>query len=466
MELWLLILAPIYIGLLAFMALRSRRKNASADDFIMGGSKLGLFIGFMTTAATLFSVFTLMGMPNFFRVHGVGSWIFLAVSDGAMIFMIVWFGYFLRKKTDREGFNGIGGLLSKSYESSAAGILYFIGIFIFLTPYVALQVKGIAYFLWVAFPDILPVWAWATLIVVTMLIYSETGGLKAIIYADVMQGILLMIVVWIVAISCIYSMGGIGEMFNQVENANPALLSTPGPKNLLTPQFLFASMLAIIFIPITQPQVTTRLVIIEDIKKVHRMAVALGVFAMLVILPTIFIGLYGALNYSDMTMENFLANTLLNDQLGWVAAAAIIGLIAAAVSTSDSQIFALGSEFRSLLSGDEKKVLLYTKIAIGIFAFGALVFSLFSSDELALLAQKSFAGTALLGPMVLAAVLSPKPPGKEILIFTGVGLSIFVAAQLGVIPGAIAGYRLDWVLLIGIGILTALSFGFRRSQAN
>ena len=93
---------------------------------------MGAVLGFLTFAATLFSTFTLMGMPDFFRIHGVGAWIFLAVSDGAVVFFIVWFGIHLRRKAAEKEFNGISSLLQSSYQSKMAGYIYFAGAFIFL----------------------------------------------------------------------------------------------------------------------------------------------------------------------------------------------------------------------------------------------------------------------------------------------------------------------------------------------
>lgn len=98
MQKWLLIVGLLYLGILVFLSWYSQRKVKSQEDFIMAGSKLGLILGFMTFSATLFSAFTLMGMPDFSRVHGVGAWMFLAFSDGGMVFLILWFGYLLRKK--------------------------------------------------------------------------------------------------------------------------------------------------------------------------------------------------------------------------------------------------------------------------------------------------------------------------------------------------------------------------------
>ena len=469
MSMWLVILGVIYVSLLAFLANKSRKKNASLDDFMLGGGNMGLFVGSLTVAATLFSTFTLMGMPNFFRTHGVGAWIFLAVADGAFVFLILWFGYILRKKVANKGFKGVAGLLNDLYETKLAGYVFFGGVFLFLIPYVAIQINGIAVFLANAFPDFVPMWGWGVILVVVMLIYSETGGLKAIIYADVMQAILLLLVVWIIAGTCVSKLGGVGAMFEQVENIEPRLLSTPGPNGLFTTQFLFGFMLAILMVPVTQPQITTRLVIMRDIRTTHKMAVAVGTFAMLVIMPTIAIGFYGAVKYADLTIGEYLTKVLLDDQLAVIGAAAIIGLFAAAISTSDSQLFALGSEIRSLLKGEDKKILTITRICIFIFALAALIFAILSGDDpqLVLIAQKGFAGTAIMGPMILTAIMSSKAPSKIIIYATAVGLLWYLSSLLiDAIPRQFFGMNLDWFILVSLAVVAVVSALLSKSASH
>lgn len=453
---WLIIVGTIYTAILFFLSWQSRKKIKSNEDFMMAGSNIGIILGFMTFAATLFSTFTLMGMPDFSRTHGIGAWIFLAFSDAGMVFLIVWFGYHLRRQVSKKGFKGMSELLQNCYQNKWAGFVYFLAVFIFLVPYVAIQIRGVAIFLEQAFPAALPAWGWSLMIVVIMLLYSEFGGLKAIIYADFMQGTMLLIVVWVIAITCLNYLGGWAEMFEQAEVANAALLSTPGPKGLLNAQFLIASFLAILMIPVTQPQLSTRLVIMKSTGKMFRMAVAVGTFAMLVILPTIVIGLYGAIRYPDANVADFLGHVLLRDQAGFIAAAAIIGLFAAAMSTSDSQLFAMGNELRGLLGHKGSDSLLPIRIAIICFAIASLIFSLVSSDQLVLLARISFAGTAMMGPLVILGIFSQKPQGWFMILMSGLGLAAFVLSQARVLPAMVGPFRIDLFLMI---VLAVAAFG-------
>ncbi len=460
---WLYIIGALYVAFLAGAAYISWRKSTSAKDYVFAGSNIGAMIGLFTYAATLFSTFTLMGMPDFFRVHGVGAWVFLAVSDGAMVFLIVWFGFHLRRRAREMGYEGTAGLIKSCYATHWAGYVYFAGAFIFLIPYVAIQIRGLAIFFEAVFPGALPAWGWSFGIIMMLLIYSEIGGLRAIIYSDILQGAVLLVVTWIIAISCILHFGSVPSLFERVSEINLELLSIPGPEGLFTRQFLFASLLAITLLPVTQPQLTTRIVIMRNRKSLNRMAVAIGCFAILIILPTAFIGMYGAVNYSGDSTRDFLAGALLFEQSGVVAATVVVGLLAAAMSTADSQIFALGTELRSLISGTEKAVMLRTKLAIAFFGFAALAFSVVSGDQLVLLARVSFAGTAIMGPMILAAVLTSQPPGREIVAATAFGLVLFIASLLDVIPSIIGPIRLDLLLIGGLGIVAFVSTLVRRS---
>ncbi len=457
----LIVAIIIYVGVLILFSRLASRGERNSKTYILAGSNLGSVLGLFTFAATLFSTFTLLGMPDFFRTHGVGAWIFLMISDAVMVFGIIWIGYTFRKKTAGANYFGMSGFMRQQFQSDLAGVTAFLGASIFLIPYVAIQIRGVAVFLHAAFPEALPMWAWAVGIVVVMIIYSEVGGLKAIIYSDVLQGILLLLAIWIIGYKCLSYFGGIEAMFDRIAEQNEALLSTPGPKGLFDFQFLFGSMVAIVLIPFTQPQVSTRLVIMRSNRSLYRMAVGLGVFAFLIILPTVFMGMYGAILYPDATVAEFLNKTYVSDQANLLGAIVLIGLIAAAISTSDSQLFALGGEIRSLLKGsNDQQMLLVTRIWIAVFAILSLIFALLSSDQLVLLARTSFAGTALLAPMIFTGIFAADATKSKLLpLATLIGIAVLIASLLNLIPNILLGIRMD-LLLLGVLTLIALFTSF------
>ena len=458
MNKWILIIGTAYFSMLVVAALRARRSNHSDNDFLLAGSNLGSLVGCLTVAATLFSTFTLMGMPDLFRNHGIGAWIFLGISDCALAFVALWFGINIRRRISAKDFSGFSDWLGKMYCGRHATYVYLFGIFVFLVPYVAIQIKGISLFLSSIIPNVMPSWAWSVAIVSVILAYSELGGLKAIIFADAVQGLVLFSATIIIATTCVSYFGGIELMFDSIESTSPALLSTPGPSGLFTFQFLIASFLAFAMIPVTQPQMSTRLIIMRDNSSLARMAVLLSIFSFLLVLATLPIGLYGAALYPTSATGEFIANVLVYDQLPIVAAMVIVGLIAAAISTADSQLFALGSELRSGFSDLNKKSLSLMRVAIVIFALSALIVSLVSNTHIVLLARTSFAGSALLAPMILSAVFFPKQINYAIPILTGFGLMTFLASIFGLIDNMLWGLRMDLLtfLMVSFGTIIAL----------
>ena len=448
MKAWIYIFFGIFFVLLAYASRLSYRRNRSAEEFMLAGKSIGPILGFLTFSAALFSAFTFMGMPDFFRNHGIGAWTFLAFSDGIMVFFILWFGYLLRKKAKEHNFQGVAGLMVSSYGTRWAGVAMFTSAFIFLIPYVAIQIRGISIFLEAAFPGMLPSWVWALIMVVMMLVYAEIGGLKAIVYSDAIQGLILLVVIWLIGATCIAAFGNVPDLFKAVEGVNAELLSTPGPNGLFSWQFLLGSMIAVVMIPVTQPQLTTRLVVVKDLASMKKMAYAVGIFAILVITPTIFIGMYGAVRYPGVPASEFLSQALLFDQAAHVAALAIVGLFAACLSTTNAQIFALGNELRSLLKGEEKRAMRITRISLFFFAAVVMVFSTLMSVELALLARVSFTGTAMMAPIVLMAVIKKGRPPRVVILISFLAFITYLLSLAAIIPDHVGALRLDLALYL------------------
>ena len=463
---WFGLLLLAYLIALIYALRLSRNAEvgpAGEQSYRFADSNIGSVLGVLTFSATLFSTFTLLGLPDFFRNHGVGAWIFLGVTDMAMAFLALWFGLKVREKISVQEFESVSEMLAKTYHADWVRFIYWVGIFVFLLPYVAIQIKGVSGFLSVAFPLDIPNWSWSLFILLAILIYSHLGGLKAIIYNDAIQGIILLSITLLIAAICLDQMGGWTSMFEQIEERNPKLLSIPGPTGLLNTQFLMASFLTIVLMPISQPQLFTRFTVMRDERSMIEMLLGMSVFVFLIITPTIAIGMYGAINYPDLSAGEFWVNTLVNDQPEIIGALAVVGLLAAAMSTADSQLFALESEVSPTIQTHS-----FRKLPILIFAIMAFGLAVLSSSELVLLATVSFAGTSLLAPMILLAVLSKdgEHPPLLIPVVCGGSLLIYLESLLsGFVPQVIFEYRLELLLLTLNAIIVGF-FYFLRGQSR
>ncbi|MEN8137211.1 MAG: sodium:solute symporter family protein [Bacteroidota bacterium] len=463
---WFWILSAVFIGVLVLVSTKAIKTSKDVDDFMLAGSSVGGLLGTLTYAAALFSAFIFIGVPDFFRVHGVGAWIFLPVADGIMFFMIFWFGYHLRKKVKEIGYKGTAGMMSDIFGNKWAGYVVFAAAFLFLIPYVSIQIRGISMFFIAIFPNALPLWGWALIIISMMLVYSQVGGLKSIVYSDAIQAVLLLTVLVIIGYNSVQHFGDIKEMFVQVKQTDPKLLSAPGPKGLFTPQFLFTSFLAIVLLPVSQPQFSSRIAIMKNMTETYKMATGVGIVAFFVFASTALIGMYGSVVYPDSSTQEFVQNALLFDQSNFLAALAVVGLFAAVLSTSNAQVFALGSEFRSLLHDTELANFRLAKIAMIFFGVIVFVTSISIGDELVLLARMSFAGTAMITPIVLVGVFSKQKPGVEIIILSAIALVLFTLSLVNVVPEKMFGLRLDIVLMAVLFVTSVISVVLRKTMVK
>jgi SSS family solute:Na+ symporter len=459
---WLGLFGFIYILSLGFSSFLAKKDfQIDIKNFVLGGSNLTAFLGVLTFSATLFSAFTLMGMPDFVRTHGVGAWIFLGVTDVAMVFLIVLLGTKTRARFQESGHISVGCFLRDSYQSPLAALVFLGATFVFLVPYTAIQIKGVALFLDSTIPLNFGYRFWAVSMLAVILTYTTVGGFKAIVYSDVIQGTIILVVTWMLAMTCLGDAGGVENLFLSVKKVQSELLSVPGPQGLFTTQFLLSAFLSIIVMPLSQPSLTTRIIAMKDKRSLNVMSPLIGFFAFAVILPAIFLGMYGAIHYSDLSSEQFWSKILVNDQPGFLGALTIIAILAAAMSTTDSQLFALSNE-ANLFLNKQKYSQLKTKSLIFLFSTTSLLFALFSSGNIVSLASLSFTGTAMLVPMFVIAVLKKKE------IKYGHFMPLVTAASLGVYTyftmyynedHMIGGLRLD-LLLFALLTLSALGTYF------
>ena len=427
MYIWLGFFGFLYVLGLGYSSYLAKKELPfDLRSFALGGSNLTVPIGILTYSGTLFSAFTLMGMPDFVRTHGVGAWLFLGVTDVAMAFIIILVGVKTKKKFQESGHFSVGCFLRDAYSSPLASLVFLTGIFVFLVPYTAIQIKGVAHFLDATIPMGLGYKFWAVAMLAVILTYTTVGGFKAIVYSDVIQGSIILIVSWILAITCLNNAGGLSNLFQSVKDINPELLSTPGPQGLFTTQFLLSIFLSIIVMPLSQPSLTTRLIAMKDNRSIAIMAPSIAFFAIVIILPAIFLGMYGAVHYAELSTEQFWTKILVTDQPGFLGALTIIAIMAAAMSTTDSQLFSLSNEANFYLSG-EKYAQVKTKSLIFLFATTSLLFALFSSVHIVPMATLSFTGTAILVPMLFLAIKQKKNVkfGILVTVVTLIALGIY-----------------------------------------
>ena len=244
-ELALFLFGIFYLG---YRGWRSR--GSGLAEFFVAGRSLGGTVGFLTWSATLFSAFTLVGLPGFFYTHGIGSWVFIAFADTYMGVMFYVIGRRIWRLGRQYDFITPTELLGYRFASPALSILAVAVSAIFLMPYIAIQMIGVGRLLQGATG--IP-YLWGSLFVLlVVLIYSELGGLRAVAWTDAVQGVVFFFLFYVTAVFFIGRVwGGVGALLAQVVEARPALVSAPGPKGYFTYGTLISLFLLIIGMPLT-----------------------------------------------------------------------------------------------------------------------------------------------------------------------------------------------------------------------
>ncbi len=453
----LLAMLAIYLLFLAVVAWALAKQKNKTQQHYLFGSGFGFILSFFGISASLFSTFTLQGMPAFFKNHGIGSWVFLGITDVCLASILLFFGLKMRhfiqnlsqNSTTKHPIKNLSEWLKNSGLPKWTLFFFISALTVFMLPYISIQIKGTAILLQTAIPLGSTHLTWSILMVILMMTYSWFGGIKAIFVTDMVQGLVLLFTVWAIAFFAISASNGVGNLFAQVAQINPTLLSVSNT-GVINWQFLLISFISIVLMPYVQPQMVTRILVAKNDKAFAQSTIALAIFAILVILPTLFIGFRSLIVSQTVSEGHFLLNMLASDAPVFFYALFIVGVLAAAMSTADSQLMAIGTEWSSTLFKENiqthKRAKLSVKLIAGAVVIGALILAQSSFKSLVLFAINSFIGTSLLLPIVLASTLQNKVY-RQWLIYSSVGaVGIFLAVLLTIIPKMILGLRIELIL--------------------
>lgn len=460
MKTYLIVFSLLYLSLMVFFFVKymlNRQNVSSSNEFLFANSSIGIIFTFLGILATLFSTFTLQGMPAFFKNHGIGSWLFLGVIDVCLAGFLLYFGLRFRKfaASLAKSPKNIIELFKSTHTKKSITFFYLFFTTVFIIPYVTIQIKGASVLFNAAMPMGETHLFWSCVMVLLMLLYSSSGGIRAIYTTDAIQGVLILIATWAVAFYAIKGAGGVENIFLQAAQHNQDLMSVPGPKGVLNWQFFLISFISICLMPYVQPQLATRVLVAKDDKTFVKATLFFGIFVIFVILPTVFIGLRGVVYEGD-----FLVQVLQNDVPSAFYALFVVGVVAAAMSTTDSQLMAIGTEWGSFFSKtsikENQRAKLYVKLSAAMVALVSLILAQTSFKSLILFSINSFIGTSLLLPIIYSLTIKENLRKNTLLGISVFSVGVFIFSLVGIIPKMIFEMRVELYLYA----IMALVFSF------
>ena len=354
--------------LLTFGWLGYRRSRSTEEDYFLAGRTQGWLISAMTIMATFFSSFALLGAPGMVYREGV---VFALVSlnvpvAGVCIFLL---GDRIRKAGRLGGHVTQADMLCDHYGSPVAlRLLITLVGFLFAIPYVMMQLKAGGELAAVLFDDSEHAFeAGCIILSIITALYIMIGGMRSVAWTDVLQCVLLISGMIFGGIALLISTGGLIEFLDQISKLPESSLTAPGNTGFWQIPMLFTVCLLMPIGGIIQPAQWMRFYSARDSNTLRRSAMIFTILLtgcfLLAIMP---IGLGGQVLYPLQITDN---GVLPNQQVGSydqilvvmlgdllpkliggplgsiVSSLIVVAIMAAAMSTADSNLHALSALF-------------------------------------------------------------------------------------------------------------------------
>ena len=214
----------IYLGILAGLAIWSRRETHTLSGYYLAGKKLPFWVVAFSTNATGESGWLLLGLSG--MGYLVGTQAYWVVVGEIVGIGLSWWIVSRRLKAfgDETDSITVPDVLSAKFQDKwhlIRGVAVLI-ILVMVTTYVTAQMVATGK----AFDNFLG-WDYETGVIVGavfIIAYTFVGGYKAVSYTDVVQGVLVLLGLIAVPLAAIIATGGLGEVRASLAQQDPALL--------------------------------------------------------------------------------------------------------------------------------------------------------------------------------------------------------------------------------------------------
>ena len=418
------------IGILSVL----RRKKSSVD-YYLANRKVNPWMVGLSAYATGNSGWMFIAQTSYTYLYGISSmWLLFFWPLGDYAASLIFHKKF-RAVTEKQDLISYGEIMTQWHDKKSRPVLRFIVgvmIVIFLGLYAAAQFKAGSKALYVIFD-----WPehWGALIgAFIVLVYSWGGGVRATIWTDIAQGLLMILSMGGLFFFSVYTLGGWSSFVEALYKVSPSYMSW-FPQDILPMAFLgpllFLSGWFFAGIGVVgQPHIMTRFMTLNDPKNISK--------ARLAYYPSIYIfscfclgvGLAARLIFPHQGFDTELVFPLLSVELlpQIFVGIMLAGVFSSSMSTADSQVLSCSSSLTKDVLQLKTSHYISSKLSTVFICLMALTFALFAKETVFSLVLLSWSVlSAAFTPILLLYVFGQRPSEKEmiLLMFVSVGLSIF-----------------------------------------
>lgn len=405
------------------------KKNNSVDDFYLGGRKLGPFVTAMSAEASDMSSWLLMGLPGVAYLTGLAeaSWTAIGLAVGTYINWLI-VARRIRRYSQQLNAITVPQFFSKRWgdERNLLSAIAAVIIIIFFIPYMASGFSACGKLFHTLFgTDYVTAMLISAAVIV---IYTVMGGFLAASTTDLVQSIIMTVALIVVLGFGVTQAGGMDAVMSNAQSMagylslshiyDPAS-GNSNPYSILT----ICSLLAWGLGYFGMPHILLRFMAIEDEKKLSLSRRVATIWVVISMGVAIFIGVVGNAMTKAGALEQLedsetiivrIANLISNHGVlaALLAGVILAGILAATMSTADSQLLAASSsvsqnlavEFLHLKISEKKSVV----VARGTMVVVSLIAAFLARDpDSSVFRVVSFAWAgfgAAFGPVVLFAL--------------------------------------------------------------
>ena len=481
----LVVTIAVYLLSMVGIGVFYSRRNKSTDDFYLGGRKLGPLVTAMSAEASDMSAYLLMGLPGVALLAGLpeATWTAIGLAIGTYLNWLI-VAKRIRRYSQKIGAVTIPDFFSRRYhdDKHILSVIAALVIIVFFIPYTASGFNACG----TLFSSLFGTNYFTAMIIsaVVIVAYTTLGGFLAASTTDLIQSVIMTIALIVVVFFGIHAAGGWDAV---VANAQ----SIPGYLNL-SQGFDAATGTAASYGPITvistmawglgyfgMPHILLRFMAIEDVKKLKTSRRVASIWVVISMGIAVLIGVVGnAMMHAGAIEELSSANSQriiikiaeLLSTFGFLPAVIggviLAGILAATMSTADSQLLAAASSVSQDIARDTLGIKLSDRTAMILARCTVIVIALigviWARNEGSVFTIVSFAWAgfgAAFGPVMLLALFWKKSNKYGAICGMVAGGAMVFIWKYAVRPlgGALDIYELLPAFLIAIVVNVAVS---------
>lgn len=431
-----LIIIVVYLGILLWLGRFAHVgfSRHTAGDYFVASRSIGPFLLIMSVFGTTMTAFALVGSTGEAFTHGIGVYGLMASWSGlvhsACFFLI---GVKLWSYGNRFNFTTQIQFFRDRFQSPALGLILFPVLVGLVIPYLLIGILAsgatVEKVTVGAFPEIfaatrggVPSWLGSAVICGVVMIYVFGGGVRSTAWANALQTCVFMALGVVTFFIISDKLGGAQAASESVARQRPDLLvrgAVDGhPAHISHLQFLsymFVPLSVAMFPHLFQHWMTAR-----SAKAFRATVILHPIFIMIVWLPCILLGIWAStavLGGKPIVPPNADPNAVLGRMVGaltndYLTGFLTVGVLAAIMSSLDSQFLAIGSMFTHDIVlhhwgeerfSDRQRIFLGRTFVVVIVLVSYLI-SLARPGSVFTLGVWCFSGFTSLFPLVFAAL--------------------------------------------------------------